>query len=179
MNEEFDAIGPHQGFGDVVGFPDGRMALPRQWVYKFKRDGAGNLQRFKARIVCGGNQQIKYTDYQATYTPTALLGYIRLELAIAAKYDLEIHQMDLCTAFFGVDWEEEIYRHPPQGYFRLVPEMRSSDPRAKTSGKMVFRLRKYYYGLKQSSHVWYGPFKEVVISFGFLVSRVHGRLFVL
>ena len=44
---------------------------------------------------------------------------------------------------------------------------------------MVLRLRKSLYGLKQSSHVWYGTFKDFVISIGFLASRVDGGLFVL
>ena len=120
MKEELYAIGQHQVFGDFVELPEGRKALPSHWVYKIKRDGAGNVQRFKARLVCGGNHQIEGINYQATYAPTARLGHVRLALAIAAKYDLEIHQMDVCTAFFGVDLEEEIYMHPPQGYFRLV-----------------------------------------------------------
>ena len=85
-----------------------------------KRDGAGIVQRFKAGLVCGANHQIEGIDYQATYAPTPRLGHIRLTLTIAAKYDLEIHQMDVCTAFFGVDLEEEIYMHPPQGYFHLI-----------------------------------------------------------
>jgi hypothetical protein len=108
------------------------------------------------------------------------LGHVRLALAIAAKYDLEIHQMDVCTAFLGVDLEEEIYMHPPQGYFRLLQTgSRYYDPRSKTSRKMVLRLRKSLYGLKQSSHVWYGTFKDFVISIGFVASRVDGGLFVL
>ena len=44
---------------------------------------------------------------------------------------------------------------------------------------MVLRLRKSLYGLKQSSHVWYGTFKDLVISIGFEASRVDGGLFVL
>jgi hypothetical protein len=48
------------------------------------------------------------------------LGHGRLALAIAAKYDLKIHQMDVCMAFLGVDLEEQIDMHPPQEYFRLV-----------------------------------------------------------
>jgi len=78
------------------------------------------VRRYKARLVCGGNHQIEGIDYQATYAPTARFGHVRLALAIAAKYDLEIHQMDVCTAFLRVDLEEEMYMHPPQGYFRLV-----------------------------------------------------------
>jgi hypothetical protein len=91
MKEPLDGISQHQVFGDFVELPEGRKALPSDWVYKIKRDGAGNVQRFKARLVCGGNHQIEGIDYQATYAPTARLGHVRLALAIAAKYDLEIH----------------------------------------------------------------------------------------
>ena len=73
------------------------------------------MQQFKARLVCGGNHQIDGIDYQAKYAPTARLGHVRLALAIAAKYDLKIHQRDICTAFLGVDLQEEIYIHLPQG----------------------------------------------------------------
>jgi len=180
MKEELDAIGPHQVFGDFVELPEGRKALPSHWVYKIKRDGAGNVQRFKARLVCGGNHQIEGIDYQATYAPTARLGHVKLALMITAKYDLEIHQMDVCTAFLGVDLEEEIYMHPPQGYFCLVQTgSRYYNPRSKTSRKMVLCLRKSLYGLKQSSHVWYGTFTVFVISIGFVASCVDGGLFVL
>ena len=97
----------------------------------------------KARLVCGGNHQIEGIDYQATYAPTARLGHVRLALAIAAKYDLEIHQMDVCTAFLGVDLEQEIYMHTLQGYFRLLQNWsQHNNPRlTKTLRKMVLRLR--------------------------------------
>jgi len=139
------------------------------------------VQRFKARLVCGGNHQIEGINYQAMYAPTARLGHVRLALAIAAKYDLEIHQMDVCTPFFGVDLEEEIYMHPPQGYLRLLQTgSRYINPRLlQASRKMVLRLRKSLHGLKQSSHVWYGTFKDFVILIAFVASRVDGGLFVL
>jgi hypothetical protein len=120
MKEELYAIGQHPVFEDFVELAEGRKALPSHWVYKIKRDGAGNVKRFEARLVCGRNHQIKDIDYQATYAPTASLGHVRVALAIAAKYDLEIQQMDVCTAFLGVDLEEEIWMHQPQGYFRLL-----------------------------------------------------------
>jgi len=175
MKEELDAICQHQVFGDFVEHLEGRKALPSHSVYKIRRNGAGNVQRFKARLVCGGNHQIEGIDYQATYAPTARLGHVRLALAIAAKYNLEIHQMDVCTAFLAVDSEEEIYMHPPQGYFCLVQTGRLTN----TSRKMVLCLRKSHYGLKQSSHVWYGTFKDFVISIRFVASHVDGELFVL
>jgi len=108
MKEELDAIGQHQVFGDFVDFLERRKALPSHWVYKIMRDGAGNVQWFKARLVCAGNPQIEGIDYQATYAPTRRLGDISLALAIAAVYNPEIHQMEVCIAFFGscVGWRD-------------------------------------------------------------------------
>jgi hypothetical protein len=148
MKAELDAIGQHQVIRDFVELSEGRKALPSHWVYKIKRDGAGNVQRFKARQLYGGNHQIEGIDYQAMYALTARLGHVRLALAIAAKYNLEIHQMDVCTAFLGVDLEEVIYMHPPQGYFRLLQTgSRFNDSRlTKTLRKLVLHLRKSLYG---------------------------------
>ena len=159
--------------------PEERKALPSLWVYKIKRDGAGNIQRFKARVIYGGNHQIKRIDYQATYALTTHLGDIRLVLAIAAKYNLEIHQQDVCTAFFGVHSQEVMYMHPPLGYFCLLQNgRRFTNPRLTTTlRKMVLRLRNSLYALKQSLHVQYGILMDFVISFAFMALRVDGGLF--
>jgi len=175
MKDELDAIGQHQCFGDFVELPEGRKALPSHWVYMIKRDGAGNAQQFKARLVCGGIHQIEGIDYQAMNAPTARLAHVRLEHTIAGKYDLELDQMDICTAFLVVDLEGEIYMHPPRGYIGLLQTGRLTY----TLRKMVLRLRKSLYGLKQSSHVWYGTCKDFVISIGFSASWVEGGLFML
>jgi len=175
MKEELNGIGQHQVFGDFVELREGRKALPSHWVYKIKRDGAGNVQQYKARLVCGENHQIEGIDYQAMYAPTARFGHIRLALAIAAKYDLEIHQMDVCTAFLEVNIEEEIYLHPPQEYFRLFQTGRLTT----ILRKMALHLRKPLYGLKQSSHSWYSTFRDFLMSIGFVAPRVDGGQFVL
>jgi hypothetical protein len=142
MKGEFNANGQHQVIGDFVELLEGRKPLPSYWAYKIKCDGTGNVQRFKARLGCGGNHQIEGINSQATYAPTARLGHVRLALAIPAKDNCEIHQMDICAPFLGVDLEEEIYKHPLQGYFRLVQTgNRFNDPGlSNTSRKMVLRF---------------------------------------
>jgi len=181
MKEESDAIGQHQVFGHFMELPEGRKALPSHWVYRIKQDGAGNVQWFKARLACGGNHQIEGIDYQAMYAPITRLGNVRQALAIAAKYDPEIHHMDLCTAFLGVDLEEDSSMHPTQGYFRLLQNgSRFNNTKlTKTLPKMPLRLRNSLYGLQQSWHVWYSTFKDRVILIGFLASCVDKRLFML
>jgi hypothetical protein len=179
MKEELDTFGQHQVFGDSMELPEGRKGLPSHWLYMIKPDEAGNVLRFKTRLVCGGNHEIEAIDYPATYRPTARLSLFGLALAIAVKYNLEIHLMDKCTAFLGVDLEEVIYMHPPQEYIRLLPGSRYCFSRSKTSQEMVLRLGKSLYGLKQSSHVWYGTFKDFVILIGFESSDGDGGLFML
>jgi hypothetical protein len=181
MKEELDAIGQRQVSVNFLELPERRNALPSHWVYKIKCDGAGNVQQFKARLLSGGNHHIEGIDYQAIYALTVRLSHIRLALAIAAKYDLEIHRMGICMSVMGVDFAEEIYMHPPQESFHLLQNVsRYSDPRlTKISLKMVLCFRKSLYGLKHSSHVWYGTFNDFVISIGFKASRVDGELLVL
>jgi len=95
--------------------PEVRMPLPSYWVYMIKRNGAGNVKRFKARLVFVGNPQIEGINYQPMDAPTALVGHGRLALPIAANYDLEIAEMDVCPDFLGVEMGEVIYMHLPQG----------------------------------------------------------------
>jgi hypothetical protein len=181
MKEVLDPIGPLQPFRDFVLLQERRKALRSHWVYQIMRDRAGNVQLVKARLVCGGNHQIKGIDYQATYSPIAHLDHVTLTFAIAIKYDLEIPPMDVSTAFLGVDMEEEINLHPQQGYFGLLQNgSHFNDPRlTKTSGKMVLHLRKSLHGLKQSSNRLYGTFEDFLISIGFMASCVGSGLFVL
>jgi hypothetical protein len=65
---------------------------------------------------------------------------LRILLAIAAVEDVEIHQMDVVTAYLAGKLEEEIYMTPPQG----LPG----------TGDKLCLLGKGLYGLKQSARVW-------------------------
>ena len=75
-----------------------------------------------------------------TFAPVAKLPALHILLAIAASEDLEIHQMDVVTAFLIPDLEEEIYMEQPEGF-----EMKEG---------MVCKLQKRLYGLKQSARIW-------------------------
>ncbi|KAL0300300.1 UNVERIFIED_CONTAM: Retrovirus-related Pol polyprotein from transposon TNT 1-94 [Sesamum angustifolium] len=74
-------------------------------------------------------------------------------MALVAHFDLELHQMDVKTAFLNGDLEEEVYMSQPEGF--------SHD------SNLVCKLKKSIYGLKQASRQWYIKFHNVVSSFGF------------
>ena len=60
-------------------------------------------------------------------------------MALVAHYDLELHQMDVKTAFLNGDLYENVYMAQPKGFV--------------VEGKehMGCRLKKSIYGLKQAS----------------------------
>ena len=80
-------------------------------------------------------------------------------IAIAAIYNLEIHQMDVKTAFLNGELDEEIYMEQPEGF--NVPGQT----------KKVCRLVKSLYGLKQAPKQWHEKFDNLMMSNGFKINE--------
>ena len=80
-------------------------------------------------------------------------------MALVAHFDLELHQMDVKTAFLNGDLSEEVYMLQPEGF------------KANEKENMVCRLKRSIYGLKKASRQWYLKFDKIVTSFGFIESK--------
>lgn len=100
-----------------------------------------------------------------TYLPVARLKFIqRLLLALAVKYNLKIHQIDITTAYLSGTIEEETYMELPELLTECLEKIVRS--RAKEmlnqdwGGEKVYRLQKVLYGLKQAGHQWYNKLNE-------------------
>ena len=126
----------------VVPLPKGKKAVGSRWVYSLKNDPEGNIVH-KARFVAKGYAQIAGLDYSDTFSPTAKMTTIRLMMQFAAQFDLQVHQLDVKTAYLNAPIDCEVYLKQPEGY-------------SKTSEKevLVWKLNKSLYGLKQSGRNW-------------------------
>ena len=62
---------------------------------------------------------------------------------MAAQEDLEVHQMDVKTAYLNGDLDEEMYMAQPEGFVQAGQENK------------VCKLRRAIYGLKQAGRAWY------------------------
>jgi hypothetical protein len=76
-------------------------------------------------------------------------------MALVAHYDLELHQMDVKTAFLNGDLDETVYMAQPKGFVMEGKE------------KLGCCLKKSIYGLKQASRQWYLKFDKIIKEFGF------------
>ena len=74
------------------------------------------IDKFKVRLVAKGFKQKADLDFFDTFSPVTRITSIRLLIAIAAIFDLKIHQMDVKNDFLNGDLEEEIYMDQPEGF---------------------------------------------------------------
>ena len=139
----------------LTPLPKDRHAIGCKWVFRRKRNADGDVQRYKARLVAKGYSQTYGVDFNETFVPVAKFTTIRCILAIGATENMEIHQMDVKTAFLKGELEEEIYMQQPQGFVKQGEE------------NLVCKLKKTLYGLKQSPRAWYQKIDKFLVDFGF------------
>jgi hypothetical protein len=159
INAEYKSLRDNETW-ELVEKPKDRKLVSCKWVFKVKHNADGSIDRYKARLVARGFTQTEGVDYNETYAPVVKMTSIRVLLSIVAIHDLELHQMDVKTAFLNGVLEEEIYMQQPEGFVQ--------------SGKehLVCKLKRTLYGLKQSPRVWYQTIDKFFADMGF--KRVEG-----
>ena len=122
--------------------PPGKKAISCNWVYKVKTNNDGSIDCYKARLVARGFDQKFGSDCDETFCPVVRLESLRTLIALSTQRGLELHHVDVATAFLNGTLQREIYMEQPTGYEKEGEE------------HLVCRLRKSIYGLKQSSRCW-------------------------
>lgn len=112
-------------------------------MFKTKQGPDSEITRHKARLVARGFSQKPGQDFDETYAPVVKFATMRMVLAFAAHHDLHLQQMDIKTAYLNGIISEDIYMSQPEGHI-----VRNKD-------KLVCKLNKGIYGLKQSGRKWY------------------------
>ncbi len=135
MQKEYDSLMTNNTW-TLVPLPVGRKLVSCKWVFKIKQGANGEVERYKARLVARGFTQTYGVDYNKTFTLVTKFISIRCIFALTALKDMEIHQMDVKTAFLNGELKEEIYMEQPQGFVHQGGE------------HLVCKLHKSLYGLK-------------------------------
>jgi hypothetical protein len=136
INDEMDSLISNNTW-KLVDLPPGCKTIGCKWILRRKLKPDGTIEKFKARLVAKGFKQKEDIDFFDTFSPVTKITSIRLLIAIAAIYNLMIHQMDVKTAFLNGDLEEEIYMDQPEGFVLPGNEHK------------VCKLLKSLYGLKR------------------------------
>ncbi|CAI7850917.1 unnamed protein product [Closterium sp. NIES-53] len=164
MEKELASIKENDVF-ELVDPPKGAYLVGCKWVLKKKLGADGSVERYKARLVAQGYTQREGEHYSETFAPVAKATTLRVLLALAASLDLEVEQLDVCTAFLHRLLMEEVYMRQPPGY-------------DDGSGR-VWKLKRTIYGLKQSQRGWYKRIDDFLLQHGFARSECDSALYVL
>ncbi|KAL0429751.1 UNVERIFIED_CONTAM: Retrovirus-related Pol polyprotein from transposon TNT 1-94 [Sesamum radiatum] len=100
MKEEMNSMAFNEVW-DLVELPDGFKAIGCKWVFETKKDSLGNIERHKARLVAKGFTQREGIDYTETFSPVSKKDSLRTVMALVAHFDMNLHQMDVKTAFLN------------------------------------------------------------------------------
>ena len=136
--------------------PSDHKPIGLKWVFKVKKDPAGNIVIYKTRLVAKGYAQIQGVDYDEVFAPVARLEIVRILLSLAAQGEWEVHHMNVKSAFLNGDLQEEVYVMQPPGFV---------DPKTPTK---VLRLKKALYGLKQARRAWNFRLDQELCKLGFV-----------
>jgi hypothetical protein len=145
--------------------PPGVKPIPTRWVFKVKRDGAGNITRYKARLVVKGYMQKEGIDYTEVYAPVSKHSSLRALLGIAAAEDLEMHALDFTTAFLNGKIDTEVWVLQPPGYEQGPPGT-------------ACRLLRTLYGLHQAPRAWNQELTAALSAIGYVQSNADPGLFI-
>ena len=74
------------------------------------------MDKYKAQLVAKGFTQVEGIDYDETFSPVVKFQSIRTLMAAVAYHDLELHQMDVKTAFLNGELDEETYMNQLEGF---------------------------------------------------------------
>jgi hypothetical protein len=141
------------GTWKLVKRPLGVKPLSNKWVFTKKQDKAGNVIKYKARLVTKGCSQRPRYNYDKTYSPVICLETIRVILSLVPILKLKIQQMDVKGVYLNGKLNKDVYMTQPEGF--------ADDT------DFICYLIKTLYGLKQSGREWNKVFNEIMIKYGF------------
>ena len=168
ISEELKALEDNETW-DIVPLPQHIKPIGCRYVFKTKLNSQGEIDKHKARLVAKGYTQQFGLDYTETFSPVAKLTSVKILLALAAKQNWHLEQLDVHNAFLNGELQEDIYMSIPPGL---------SIQGDNNHTNYACKLKKSLYGLKQASRQWNHTFTNFLNHIGFKQSKNEYSLFV-
>jgi Reverse transcriptase (RNA-dependent DNA polymerase) len=106
ITSELNSLKKNSTWMEVNSVPEGIKQMGSCWVFRKKTEADGS-KVYKARLVIKGYEQHYGVNYTKTYAPVVNLCTIRCLFTLAAYLNLEVHHMDVSTAFLNAELPED------------------------------------------------------------------------
>src|SRR5690606_7736635 len=170
INVELNSLKKRNVFGPIIITPYDVKPVGYKWVFVRKRNEHGEIVRYKARLVAQGSSQRPGIDYEETYSPVVDATTFRFLISLAVKENLDLHLMDVVTAYLYGALDSEIYMKVPEG-IELKDKKGSRE-------QHCIRLNKSLYGLEQSGRMWYNRLSQYLVKEGYKNDPISPCIFI-
>ncbi|KAE8996647.1 hypothetical protein PF005_g23509 [Phytophthora fragariae] len=142
--------------------------LHTKWVFKTKTDANGNVERYKARLIACGNEQVHGVNYTMTFSAVMDTTSTKVILVLSLLWGVPARHGDVSNAYVKAETEPDmdIHLRAPQGM--AVNEDKMREHGVKEKSQLVLWLRRSLYGLKQAGHLWTMTLHDELIKGGFV-----------
>ena len=104
-----NSLAKREVFGPIVQTPNGIRPVGYKWIFVRKRNEKNEIQRYKSRLVAQGFSQRPGVDYEETYSPVMDAITLHYLISFIVHEQLEMHLMDVVTAYLYGSLDNEIY----------------------------------------------------------------------
>ncbi|WJX57421.1 hypothetical protein P8452_42986 [Trifolium repens] len=108
MQAEYKALMDNQTWS-LVPLPPHRRAIRCKWIFRFKENTDGSVNKYKARLVAQGFSQTAGFDFTETFSPVIKPATVRIILTLAVTFKWQVQQIDIKNAFLNGVLQEEVY----------------------------------------------------------------------
>lgn len=116
--------------------------IKNKWVFALKKDRAGKVIRYKARIVTKGFSQIPRIDFTVVFSPVTKYCTARLLIVVSVQFGCQRSLLDIKSAFVNAALKEELHMAQPESF------------EVKGFENYGYCLNNVLYGLRQASREW-------------------------
>lgn len=175
---------------ELVEKPSDANVVGCRIVLRNKYLADGSLEKKKARVVARGFSQRPGIDFHDTFAPVARLSSLRMLVAISARMNMSISQLDITSAYLHGEINDEVYMEAPQLLEDMLKRIitDTSDEKMQRKAKIMLshyrrghrtcRLRKALYGLRQAGRQWHSKLDTVLRGAGLIPTNADPCVYV-
>lgn len=164
MKDELQAFEENEAWVQVSDLPSDKTLVQCKWVFKKKVNSDNNVC-YRARLVAKGFTQRRGIDYDDTFSPVVRHSTLKLLFALSVQLKLDFTHLDVKTVLLNGFLKEDIYMVQPDIDCDLNKK------------KVIVKLNKAIYGLKQSARSWYERVEQCLCEEGYKKSYIEPCVF--
>jgi hypothetical protein len=152
------------GTWELTKYEEGQAPLHSKWVFKTKTNADGSVERYKARLACGNEQEYGVNFYETFAPVMEMQPTVMTIFALGIMWGVMPEAEDIPNAYPRAQVEDWLNVHLflPKGK-NLTKEV-LNNLGVKSEKQVTLKLKKSLYGLKQAGRLWNDMLNDFLVN---------------